>query len=98
MLNWEYVLDVPPGTVLTDESVDAYIQAFLESGYAKERGTSKGTYPVEEWDNSRFEIPASVSFGTKRIPGADPFYFVNQENEQGDIYAHFSNIGGDLYV
>lgn len=92
MLNWEYVLDVPPGTILTDESVDAFVQAFQATGYAKERDTVNGTYPVEEWQSSRFEIPPSVSFGTKHIPGTDSFYFVNQEDENGDVYAHFGHL------
>lgn len=83
-MNWEFTVDVPADVELTDETVDAFIQGFKSDGTAMERSSEHGTYPVNlPWDVSRYSIPESISFGTKRIPGTNPFYFVNQiEDEQ----------------
>lgn len=93
MLDWEYSITVPSGVILTDETVDAFIQGFHPDGTAKERSTTNGTYPSEtSWVDSRYEVPESESFGTKRIPGTDPFYFCNQEAEDGKVYARFGHL------
>lgn len=89
-ITWDKILDVPEGTVLTDETIDAFILAFEQDGTAKQRGTSGGTYPSETpWTTSDYSIPEGVSFGTKRIPGANPFYFVNKEDEHGRVSPEF---------
>lgn len=93
MLEWEYSITVPSGVILTDETVDAFIQGFHPDGTAKERSTANGTYPSEtSWVDSRYAVPESESFGTKRIPGTDPFYFYNQEAEDGKVYARFGHL------
>ncbi len=81
-MNWEFTVDVPNDVELTDETVDAFIQGFKSDGTAQERSSEHGTYPISiPWNASRFSIPESISFGTKRIPGTNPFYFINQIEE-----------------
>lgn len=92
MADWKFELDVPTGTVLTEETIDGFLQAFQTSGLAMERDTSFGTYPVTSWTSSEYRIPESVLFGTKKIPGVNPFYFVVQPDSRGILYSHFGQL------
>mgnify|MGYP006874786000 CR=1 FL=1 len=78
-MDWYKIIDVPEGTIVTEETIDNLILAFEHSGAASQRETGQGHYPESSWESSDYRVPTSVSFGMKRIPGANPFYFSNQE-------------------
>ena len=84
----EYVIEIPPG-IRTNSSITQYVDGVLSQMNNDE--AQDAPTPLSHWDELEWgEIQHAaendvVSFGTKMLPGAGPFYFANHADGKSEI-------------